>query len=310
MAYSAKSDAAGTINQFTRRKDIKITTGGTSTPVNYQVKVTVAYEPEMQSLFQDIRFNTKTGVYIDYWIESSVESDTADVWLELPDAIADPGSDTIRMYYGNAAASDGGNGNNTFIQFNSGSTFDGTTEIIPGSYSAPTWSIEDNAWKVTGNGRYASVRFFNNTVGNNYILEANIKSFVETGVGNTQYGLKFDDSLATDEWGFARWLEVDDMFSIIKTGGVDVSAAGSISTGWNKWKFTKNNNDLALFYNDVLKVSTTDTTDGSYVGTYFLVYDTNNTVWYSNIRVRKYIANEPTAAVGTAQHQRRVPIFL
>ncbi|MCK4919255.1 MAG: DUF2341 domain-containing protein, partial [Candidatus Pacebacteria bacterium] len=98
--YTAKSDIS-TDSQFTNRKLITITTTGTSTPVNYQVKVTVPYDSDMQTDFQDVRFNTTAGTYIDYWIESSTTSTTADIWLELPDAIADPGSDDIYMYYGN-----------------------------------------------------------------------------------------------------------------------------------------------------------------------------------------------------------------
>ena len=40
MVYSAKSDDSNTVSQFTRRMPIKITTNGTSTPTNYQQKLT------------------------------------------------------------------------------------------------------------------------------------------------------------------------------------------------------------------------------------------------------------------------------
>jgi len=112
--YTAKSDI-NTDSQFTNRKLITITTTGTSTPVNYQVKVTVPYDSNMQIDFQDVRFNTTDGTYIDYWIESSTTSTTADIWIELPDAITDPGSDDIYMYYGNGVLNDSGDRSTVFI---------------------------------------------------------------------------------------------------------------------------------------------------------------------------------------------------
>lgn len=107
MVYSGKS-ASVTVSQFTRKKILTETTNGTNVPTDYQSKLTITYESEMQSDFADIRFNTTSGVYIDYWIERYTASTSAIVWIKLPDAITDPGSYTILMYYGNAELSDGG----------------------------------------------------------------------------------------------------------------------------------------------------------------------------------------------------------
>ena len=135
MVYTALSDDISTLSQFTRRRAITITTGGTSTPVNYQVKLTITYESEMQADFDDLRFNTKAGTYIDYWIESYTALRSAIIWVELPDAITDPGSDYIWMYYGNTSLSDGGVGTDTFLShFDGDST--GWTEVDPNSHIA------------------------------------------------------------------------------------------------------------------------------------------------------------------------------
>lgn len=115
MVYLALSDDSSTESQFTRRKKITITTSGTSTPVGYQIKFTIDFESEMQADFEDIRFNTQAGEYIDYWVESYTASTTAIVWVELPDAITDPGSDYIWMYYGNISLSDGSDVGDTFV---------------------------------------------------------------------------------------------------------------------------------------------------------------------------------------------------
>ena len=123
MPYSAKSDDSGTINQFTRRKEVIITTGGTSTPADYQVKLTITYESEMQADFDDLRFNTLSGGYIDYWIESYTASTTATVWVELPDAITHPGNDSIYMFYGNTSLQSESNGTDTFVFFEGFETY-------------------------------------------------------------------------------------------------------------------------------------------------------------------------------------------
>ncbi len=121
MVYSAKSNASGTISQFLRKMPITITPTGTNTPSNYQVLLdNLLWKPQMQSSFQDIRFNTLDGDYIDYWSESHIVNTSVDAWVELPDAISNGEYDIINMYYGNAGLSDGSDGSDTFDLYNDG----------------------------------------------------------------------------------------------------------------------------------------------------------------------------------------------
>ena len=105
---------------WSARKPVTITTTGTSSPANYQPLLNISYESEMQADFDDIRFTNLSDGEIAYWVESKVDSNYALVWVKLSDPITDPGSDTIRMYYGNANASDGGSTTDTFIREISG----------------------------------------------------------------------------------------------------------------------------------------------------------------------------------------------
>lgn len=107
---------------FSSRIPITITTNGTSTQSNYQVLLNISYESEIQADFDDIRFTNSSDGEIAYWIESKVNSSYALVWVNLSDAITDPGSDYIWMYYGNSGLSDGGNGADTFIQYHGSET--------------------------------------------------------------------------------------------------------------------------------------------------------------------------------------------
>jgi len=268
MVYSAKSDAVGTISQFTRRKAIKITTSGTSTPTNYQIKVTIVYETVMNVNFNDIRFNSKNGVYIDYWIESYTASTTATVWLELPDAITDPGSDSIWMYYGNAAVSDAGNGNNTFIQYQ-------------GATSTP-FTLSPVATNIV-------VRFSFDPTGTDYI----------GATANAPFG------------GDMIYWEV-----------VNGSTA-SKPTVYNNNVYTQNTKTITLPTTDIYDFYLVSATSCKYyqngnlidtITTYVpdanlgLFLYTGGNVNYAFMR--KYITIEPTATLGTAQHQRRVATFL
>ncbi|NOR85467.1 DUF2341 domain-containing protein, partial [archaeon] len=117
---------------FSNREQITITTNGTSTPADYQVKLNISYESEMQADFDDIRFTNASDSEIAYWIESKVDSNYANIWVNLSDAITDPGSDIIWMYYGNPGLSDGGVGTDTFVQYHGSATanYNDTTTFL------------------------------------------------------------------------------------------------------------------------------------------------------------------------------------
>ncbi len=102
---------------WTRRKMITIdNTGYASALTNYQVKVTVTYDSDMQSDFDDIRFTTSgdSPTAIDYWRETYTAGSTATFWVEVP-SIPASSTTTISMYYGNASASTTSSLDNTFI---------------------------------------------------------------------------------------------------------------------------------------------------------------------------------------------------
>jgi len=65
--------------------------------------------------FGDLRFTSASGSPLDYWVEAKTGS-LATVWVEVDD-IAASDDTTIYMYYGNATASDAGDGDATFVLF-------------------------------------------------------------------------------------------------------------------------------------------------------------------------------------------------
>jgi hypothetical protein len=78
------------------------------------VKVTVPYDADMQSDFDDLRFTADDGVtLVPHWTERVVANTTAEVWVQVPTL---PASDTatLFMYYNNVTASSTSSSTATF----------------------------------------------------------------------------------------------------------------------------------------------------------------------------------------------------
>jgi hypothetical protein len=94
----------------------------------------VAYDGDMQSDFDDLRFTQADGTtLIDAWLEEKTDSTSAIVWVEFPTTPANTVTEDYYMYYGNA----GGNvwnGTNTFLQYH-GAT---TTTFMDSAIVSPT----------------------------------------------------------------------------------------------------------------------------------------------------------------------------
>lgn len=137
---------------------------------NYQVRITVHYGTgtdsgadvycgtNCKSDFGDLRFTEDDGTtLLDYWIESSVASDYAIIWVEISDNL--DADQVIQMQYGNSSATSISDGDTTFPffdDFNDGVNnpakwlehFDG------GSFSESSGELRltgsDSAWEALG----------------------------------------------------------------------------------------------------------------------------------------------------------------
>ena len=332
MVYSAKSDDSNTISNFTRRKAITITTGGTSTPADYQVKLAITFEPGMQADFEDIRFNTRVSEYINYWIESYVASTSAVVWVELPDAITDPGSDDIWMYYGNADVSDGGVGADTFLShFDGDST--GWTEVDPNSHIA----FANNRIEFTNLNRVENAYVYQSvSVNGDVTIEYTFEITAYSNPSLVTFGsvgdivsdhFHMDNGLAS----FYAYFQdtANDVGAIIKRINDVETYGGTVvyvedTQYWIRTTIDRSGNGVTKVYSNAARTSQVgsdsilDMSDLSATLQYMYLISSYNTAtigaaisgWIDDFRVRKYITNEPTPSYGTVQHQRRTPQFI
>ena len=111
-ASMAGTNPAWTDPTFTRMKPITLTNAGTG-KTNYVLKITVAYDSDMQSTFNDLRFRHSSNptTWLNYWIEYK-NTTTAIVWIKISTVPA--GTSTLYMFYGNPTAPSVSNFANTF----------------------------------------------------------------------------------------------------------------------------------------------------------------------------------------------------
>ncbi|MDG6221834.1 MAG: DUF2341 domain-containing protein [Candidatus Bathyarchaeota archaeon] len=115
---SPSSLQVGLDEVWTKRKQVTIDNSlNPEGLTNYQIKINVPYDSDMNSDFSDLRFtNSDEQTLIPYWIESYIASDSTVVWVNIP-SIPALSTETVYMYYGNPSASSESDPEETFDIF-------------------------------------------------------------------------------------------------------------------------------------------------------------------------------------------------
>lgn len=310
MVYSAISDIGGTISEFIRYEDITLSHTGALTA--YQKRLTIPYQIEMQTDFDDFRFNIWNGTawaYVPYWIEFKTDSTTADVWIKND---YDSGDTVVRMYYGNSSLSDGGVGSDVFLHYNDAtsltdwtgsgtSIFSGklryldTTSSAPLAYYAHGESLPDDV--ITE-------------------IKANL---TEYGTEDFAMFVTLDGGVSTDRFSQMILGETANNYTTVDT---TVIASPLVQDAYKIHQMTLRKTDVKV---DYAVLSLDRSVDGSIVDK---TYPVGSPSTYSHIGlfsgssgkvcdarfdwfiVRAYTATEPTYTIGTPRHQRRTPRYM
>ena len=286
---------------FSNRKPITITTNGTSTPTDYQVLLNISYESEMQADFDDIRFTNSSNGELSFFLESKVDSSYALVWVNLLDAITDPGSDTIWMYYGNADVSSGSNIEDTMVF---GDDFSGDLSkwnTVDAPSIVSNECVLDNDDKI-----YTTTKWgYGHAYKSMAIANEQDSGFLLLSDGgsttNNSHGIYNSDAIdANLDTLAARSDKATVRNDEIITDLIDSTA------GYVTYEIARISGSVKFYQNDSLFHTETNS---SYLpiidlGIGAWVWDSTqesavNIKW---IFVRKYIVNEPTASYETAQH--------
>jgi len=102
MVLMENTYLAWTDPSFTRMKPISIVNSGQETFYNYDVNITVLYDADMQSDFDDLRFVNRTGTQLSFFTFNKINGVSSEVLVKIPNVL--PGQTTIFMFYGNPSA--------------------------------------------------------------------------------------------------------------------------------------------------------------------------------------------------------------
>ncbi len=271
---------------------------------NYQTRLTVSYDPAMQSNFSDIRFYDATaGAELPYWIESYTAGSSAAVWIKTGP------NNNIYMYYGNPNAASSSSGSNTFLFFDD---FAGTT------INTSKWSKTDTGGYISqnngliisnGTGTWGQTAMYSQQTfaRSSLVAQAMYKTTLTTGSSykDTTMLMWKDSSTGTSYTNFPYALYFDTTstsggaLQVYENGTQENSNVGAFAANTQYW------------VRQILKASGGATyqrsTDGS---AWTTLYDDTNltttpltvgfthyqggTVYINNFIVRQYVSPEPT----------------
>jgi hypothetical protein len=179
-------------SDWKKYKDITIKENSGSDLLNYAVFMNISHEESMRPDFGDLRFawlNSSDGIWykLPYWIETAEDSDYAETWVRIP--IIPANNETmIRMHYGNPAAENEGNGDETFEFFDdfSGNSLDTSKWYTTGT-ATERYVVSDGVLKCW-------------TGLDTFITFNSIKKFKPTDYITTKSKFHINNTNFNDEW--------------------------------------------------------------------------------------------------------------
>jgi hypothetical protein len=300
------------------RKSVRLENVDATTYTNAVVKLEVAYDVDMQTDFDDLRFTDASGTTtLSYFVDRYTASTEADVWVKVP-SLSALDTTTIYMYYNNATASSTSSSGNTFIandDFEDGNRteYSGDTSLFTvdgtfaygGSYGIDTTGNE-SARATDGIAR------FDETVSQGQIIR--YMQYVDGSASGDEACTLFGvQSPVTVNQNYAVCLERygTDRISLVENA-VDTDSSGSLlstknvtfdtNPAWYEVEIDWNGSNMfvELSQNGVL-LATTSASDSSYTtGGIGFTYWFQNGGW-DNYTSRTRVATEPVVRFGSEQ---------
>ncbi len=303
---------------WTARKSLRFESDMSAGVATTALKVTIAYDSDMQADFDDLRFTAADGITpLSYWIERVVPSTSAVAWVRVPSVPAS-GVVTVFMYYGNSGAATQSSGTSTFPVFDDFED-NGITE-----YSGDTSLFQTDTNPVYG-GTYAleaqnqSGRTTDGIFRNDLLVsQGQVVRWMQyidtTGSGDeacTLFGVQSPGTannnyaVCLEQFGVDRIALAKNVVDNDVSGTVLATRTVSYTTGWYEvevdWQST-GRLDVALYTAAGALVATTTATDTSYTtGGIGFTYWFQKGAWDS-YTARTRGVGRPTVYVGAEQY--------
>ena len=280
------------------RKIVEITGvwgGGT----DWQVRIPVTYDSNMQIDFDDIRFtdDNKT-LLLDHWRESYNESTSAIFWVKVTEEFDFGGPEYIYMYWGDSEVSDVSDGNATFLMYE-----DWTTESV----RAAVWNIVTADGGVTydaGGASHGTIAKFQADDGDAYRITSDYNTaspiavmfrsnLEEASAGNTaRQGSGYDGAFA---FNLVQSADAGEKFYVFDDDGNEDSQAMNVAyfDDWITFQITRDGTNSKLYADDALIATASCAPDiiATNPATSIMVGDDEDDLYSDWVAVRKFDIN-------------------
>ena len=293
----------GWLSGWSKRQAITLTGGADGSQVDFQLKLSIAYDSDMQSDFDDLRFTKEDGeTLIDAWLEDETDSTSADVYVEFPTTPANGETQTYYMYYGKADAVNYWDIGATFLF---GEDFEYTDDPSNHGWTDST----GNAQTSTGQYKRGSRSLFLDASNADRIYRARSGAQIiefdyydPDSTDDSQDLMAFD---AINDWNMAigtnKNTVLGNYIRAIPAGWQDTGIARSV--GWHH-VIIEFDGSVFNIWMDGTKIvdNITETLENIYF------YSTNSSgysedFYIDDVRVRKYTANPPTYEFGSEESE-------
>jgi len=259
-----------------------------------------------QDNFNDIRFTKSDGsTELDYWIESYTSGTSATVWVEFDSIPASPSTATFYIYYDNASASSGSNGDNTFLFH----------DDFPGS------SINTTKWPTRGGNIAVSggVLTLTKDASNpdNYVdtnpyftAGANTEFYTKLKFSNTPLYSKSIGYSATNidtNGGAVYWDKTTGVLQLTTYNTTEQNTTFTSNFVADTYKILKirrnSTTNVQLYEDDTLQATNSTQVGTGSVRVGFYVWSSNQTITVDYVFVRNYVSPEPSFGTWGSEEQ-------
>ena len=292
---------------WSKRQPITLTGGSDGAQTDFQIKLAIAYDSDMQSDFDDLRFTKEDGeTLIDSWLEDKTDGTSADVVVEFPSTPANGETQTYYMYYGKSDALDYWDIGDTFVygdDFEDGSLATGGTA----PWTQISGTTVESGGIMTFDEAYEEVETsLTNTIN---VWEIDIQgpfdtngrgvsfNFMQVDASNYYRFAAFRSSAGTESMRISKFVS-DTETSLLQTNL-------SLGNGWHTYKIIRDaDGNFEMFLDGTSEGTVTDTTFTTSNNMRLKeIYNVAETINFDNLKVRKYAANPPTYEFGSEESE-------
>ncbi len=302
------------------RQYVRVQNADATTYADAVVKMTVPYDGDMQSDFDDLRVTSGDGTtLLSHWIGASTAATEAELWVKIPTLTAEAVTD-LYLYYNNPTATSTASSTAVFIavddfEDNDINEYSGQTSLFnvgtsfnyDGSYGL------DNSGSESGRANTGGIYRFDQTVSQGETFS--YQQYVDTSAGTsdevcTMFGVQSPGStnlnyaICLEQFGVDRISLVKDVVDNDASGTIIASSTVTFTTGWYNIEVDWDTDDsfnVSLFNPSGSEVANFTGSDSTYTsGGYGFTFWFHNGGWDS-VHSRPIITTTPTVQLGSEQ---------